>query len=165
MPSTFQSQLAGLCGTSGGNAGPLNLPLYIRSWPKVLATIPCPLPQTDFIISCPTQLAQIFKAPKLCELLRAPECPSGYYMGHISPMPFLRLCLKGIYHTCGQHCGLYDVLTACTAACQEPGIPVMPWMGPKLCHECSSWVRDASKASSASSPDGNQRSPDMDGSA
>nr|XP_025710050.1 IgGFc-binding protein-like [Callorhinus ursinus] len=135
VPSTFHGQLVGICGAFGGKVGPLDLPLDKRSWPKGLVTNPCPLPQPnlDFSISCPTQLAQIVNASKLCRLLRAPDGPFGRCLGHISPRPFLRICLQDICHTHGQHLGLCDALTAFTAACQEAGIPVKLWRGPKLC--------------------------------
>nr|XP_012416437.1 PREDICTED: IgGFc-binding protein-like [Odobenus rosmarus divergens] len=135
VPSTFHGQLVGICGAFGGKVGPLDLPLDKRSWPKGLVTNPCPLPQPnlDFSISCPTQLAEIVNASKLCRLLQAPDGPFGRCLGHISPRPFLRICLQDICHTHGQHLGLCDALTAFTAACQEAGIPVKLWRGPKLC--------------------------------
>ncbi|XP_032246042.1 IgGFc-binding protein-like [Phoca vitulina] len=135
VPSTFHGQLVGICGAFGGKVGPLDLPLDKRSWPKGLVTNPCPLPQPnlDFSISCPTQLAQIVNASELCRLLQAPDGPFGRCLGHISPKPFLRICLQDICHTRGQHLGLCDALTAFTAACQEAGIPVKLWRGPKLC--------------------------------
>ncbi|XP_045655925.1 IgGFc-binding protein-like isoform X2 [Ursus americanus] len=135
VPSTFHGQLVGICGAFGGKLGPLDLPLDQRSWPKGLVTNPCPLPQPnlDFSISCPTQLAQIVNASKLCRLLQAPDGPFGRCLGHISAKPFLRICLQDRCHTHGQHPGLCDALTAYTAACQEAGIPVKLWRGPKLC--------------------------------
>ncbi|XP_030894431.1 IgGFc-binding protein-like [Leptonychotes weddellii] len=135
VPSTFHGQLVGICGAFGGKVGPLDLPLDKRSWPKGLVTNPCLLPQPnlDFSISCPTQLAQIINASELCRLLQAPDGPFGRCLGHISPKPFLRICLQDICHTHGQHLGLCDALTAFTAACQEAGIPVKLWRGPRLC--------------------------------
>ncbi|XP_077750936.1 IgGFc-binding protein-like [Canis aureus] len=135
VPSTFHGQLVGICGAFGGKDGPLDPPLDKRSWFKGLITNPCPLPQPnlDFTISCPTQPPQIYNAPKLCRLLQAPDGPFGRCLDHISPKPFLRICLQNICHTHGQHLGLCDALTAYTAACQEAGIPVKLWRGPKLC--------------------------------
>uniref|UniRef100_M3Y378 VWFD domain-containing protein n=1 Tax=Mustela putorius furo TaxID=9669 RepID=M3Y378_MUSPF len=135
VPSTFHGQLVGICGAFGGKVGPLDLPPDKRSWPKGLFTNPCPLPQPnlDFSISCRTQRAQIVNAPELCRLLQAPDGPFGRCLDHISPKPFLRICLQDICHTQGQHPGVCDALTAYTAACQEAGIPVTLWRGPKLC--------------------------------
>lgn len=145
VPSTFHGQLVGICGAFGGKDGPLDPPIDKRSWFKDLITNPCPPPQPnlDFTISCPTQPPQIYNAPKLCRLLQAPDGPFGRCLDHISPKPFLRICLQNICHTHGQHLGLCDALTAYTAACQEAGIPVKLWRGPKLCRECSSWVWNA----------------------
>ncbi|XP_045296879.1 IgGFc-binding protein-like isoform X2 [Leopardus geoffroyi] len=135
VPSTFHGQLVGLCGAFGDQVGSLDVPLDTRSWSRGLVTNPCPLPQPSlgFSISCPTQLAQIFDAPKLCRLLQAPDGPFGHCLGHISPKAFLRICLQDVCHTHGQDLGLCDALTAYTAACQEAGIPVKLWRGPKLC--------------------------------
>lgn len=102
-------------------------------------------PDLGFSISCPMHLAQIFKTPKLCGLLQATDGSFGSCLGHSSPKPFLRICLQDVCRTHGQHFCLCDALTAYTAACQETGIPMVPWSGPHFTLSALCWVRDASK--------------------
>uniref|UniRef100_G3U494 VWFD domain-containing protein n=1 Tax=Loxodonta africana TaxID=9785 RepID=G3U494_LOXAF len=135
VPSAFRGWLAGLCGPFGGDTGPLDLPLDTRPWSQGPFVPRCPLPPPDhgFHVSCPPRQAQVFRAPELCGLLQAPDGPFGRCLGRISHKPFLRICLQDVCHAHGRRLGLCGALTAYTAACQEAGIPVTPWRGPRLC--------------------------------
>ncbi|XP_055992064.1 IgGFc-binding protein-like [Sorex fumeus] len=135
VPSTFHGRLAGLCGAFGDDEDPLGLPLDTKSSPTGPVATPCPLPAADlgFSINCSVQLAPLFKAPKLCGILQASDGPFGHCLGQVDPTPFLRICLQEECHSQDGSLELCKILTAYTAACQEAGIPVLPWRGPNLC--------------------------------
>lgn len=142
VPSAFHGRLAGLCGAFGDDKDPLNLPLDTRSSPTGPVAAPCPLPAVDlgFSMNCSMQLTPLFKAPKICGLLQAPDGPFGHCLGQVDPKPFLRICLQDECHSQDGNQSLCQALTAYTAACQEAGIPVLPWRSPDLCREFLAWV-------------------------
>ncbi|GCC46616.1 hypothetical protein chiPu_0030974 [Chiloscyllium punctatum] len=145
VSSSYQGQLAGLCGNYNGDQnddlllptgeGAANLMEFATSWKVQTAGGACPVSSYPLAPGCDAHQQQIYSTPNFCGLLTDSSGPFAACAQMVEPSTFYQSCLYDVCTANGSHQALCRNLQGYATACQQAGGQLHPWRDSNFCRK------------------------------